>query len=275
MPSPFPGMDPYLEGAVWSDVHQALAYEIRRTLAPHIRPKYFARLAIQTVQDRTPETEIGILYPDVEILQRRPTPLPPSAPLFAGGVAVAEATRSITPALTVPLLTFEVRLVRVEIYDTEHHQLITAIEILSPINKREPDLSKYRHKRERLEAAGVHILEIDLIRRGQRPILTPRVYDQARLTAAHYLITLTRAGSEALEAWPVQLADRLPVVAVPLRAPDQDVSLDLEAILMTIYDQAGYDLSLDYRQPPPPPAFDQSTSEWIDQILSAYRQVSA
>lgn len=268
MPSPFPGMDPYLEGSVWSDVHLRLATEISVRLAPRIRPKYLARLATQTIQDRTPETEVGIMYPDVEIFQRRIPP--PRQPVAVGGVAVAEAA-PITPALAIPLLTFEVRLVRVEIYDTEHQQLITAIEILSPINKREPDLTKYRHKRERLEAAGVHILEIDLIRRGQRPVMTPRVYDSHQATTAPYLVSLTRAGAESLEVWPVQLQDKLPVVAVPLRAPDPDVPLDLGGALDTIYDQAGYDLSIDYSRTPPPPALDPVTQAWLEQLLAPYR----
>jgi len=34
MPSPFPGMDPYLEGYMWADVHQALAYQYRKQLTP-------------------------------------------------------------------------------------------------------------------------------------------------------------------------------------------------------------------------------------------------
>jgi Protein of unknown function (DUF4058) len=98
----------------------------------------------------------------------------------------------------------------------------------------------------------VHILEIDLIRRGQRPVMTGRVYDRYQTDAAPYLITLTRAGAESVEVWPVQLQDKLPVVAVPLRSPDPDVPLDLGGALDTIYDQAGYDLSIDYRRTPPP-----------------------
>ncbi|WP_427160741.1 DUF4058 family protein [Aliinostoc sp. HNIBRCY26] len=43
MPSSFPGMDPYLEGYLWSDVHNALASKIRAFLAPQLRPKYAVR----------------------------------------------------------------------------------------------------------------------------------------------------------------------------------------------------------------------------------------
>ena len=39
MPSPFPGMDPYLEGARWMGVHGQLIAEIARQLAPLLRPR--------------------------------------------------------------------------------------------------------------------------------------------------------------------------------------------------------------------------------------------
>jgi hypothetical protein len=42
MPSPFPGMDPYLEGYLWSDVHHRLATQISDQLMPLLRPQYVA-----------------------------------------------------------------------------------------------------------------------------------------------------------------------------------------------------------------------------------------
>ena len=43
MPIPFPGMDPYLEGSLWSGVHAGLSMEIVRQLSPQLQPKYVAR----------------------------------------------------------------------------------------------------------------------------------------------------------------------------------------------------------------------------------------
>lgn len=42
MSSPFPGMDPYLEGSLWATAHPQLSVEIARQLAPKLRPKYVA-----------------------------------------------------------------------------------------------------------------------------------------------------------------------------------------------------------------------------------------
>ena len=63
MPSPFPGMDPYLEGYLWPDVHHRLATQISDQLMPLVWPRYVARIEIQVVSDDAPEAEIGIMYP--------------------------------------------------------------------------------------------------------------------------------------------------------------------------------------------------------------------
>lgn len=69
MPSPFSGMDPYLEGYLWPDVHSALASKIRQYLTPLLRPKYAARLEVYFAEDPFLEGEIGILYPDLEVVE--------------------------------------------------------------------------------------------------------------------------------------------------------------------------------------------------------------
>jgi len=264
MPSPLPGMDPYLEGYLWPDVHHRLATQISDQLMPMLRPRYVARIEIQMVPDETPEAEIGIMYPDVEIVRarQRDTELPAAA---GTGALTAEA-RPITPtSLSVPLLDVEVRLATVEIRDTAQNRLVTSIEILSPVNKREPGLSKYRDKRRQLQAADVHILEIDLLRRGQRPLVHPRIPQSA------YRITLIRAGARCADIWSINLQDSLPVVPVPLRAPDEDIPLDLATAFATIYDRAAYDLSLNYDEPPPPPQLSAEEHAWLRQRL-AWRQ---
>lgn len=271
MPSPFPGMDPYLEDYLWPDFHQRLATEISRVLAPQLRPRYVARLAVQVIQDKQPGAEIGIMYPDVEILQRQQPvrPLPPR--VLGGETAPSATTKTISPALAFPLLDFEVRLVNVEVRDSATNQLVTSIEILSPVNKRGKELREYRRKRERLEAANVHLLEVDLLRRGRRPVLTSRIAQLEKLAKVHYLISLLRAGAHSLEVWAIQVTEPLPTVAVPLRHPDPDIALDLSACMNVVYDEAMYDLSIDYTPKPPLPAFDEQTQNWIDVLLCDYQ----
>lgn len=69
MQFPFPGMDPYLEGYLWPDVHHVLASKIRQQLAPKLQPCYVAQLGVYVVEDTFPESEIGIVYADVEVMK--------------------------------------------------------------------------------------------------------------------------------------------------------------------------------------------------------------
>ncbi len=68
MASPFPGMDPYLEGHLFQDVHHALANEIRDRLAPHVAPKYVAQLmTYHLVAGERPTRSVDGIYPDVDV----------------------------------------------------------------------------------------------------------------------------------------------------------------------------------------------------------------
>jgi len=257
MSSPFPGMDPYLEGHLWPDVHHRLATEISRRLTPRLKPRYVARLEIYVVEDTEPEAEIGIMYPDVEVLtadRRRPLSSQGGAP---SGEAIAEAP------MTVSLAPPEVRVANVEVRDATSNKLVTGIEILSPVNKRGKGLEAYRKKRERLRKASVHVLEIDLLRRGERSLAStlPRVPDTP------YRITLIRAGADVAQVWPLRLQDKLPTVPVPLRPPDEDVPLELGPALSTMYDEAAYELSVDYRRDPPPPPLAAEDVEWMTTMV--------
>lgn len=252
MTSPFPGMDPYLEGYLWPDVHNELASAIKSLLAPQIAPKYVARIDLYTVDDTSPEAEIGIMYPDMGILQRRDT-LRESRAAYAGSpLTPTEPTVVIPSGGAIP-----VRIPVVEIRDAAKNLLVTAIEILSPVNKKKPGLDQYREKRQDLHRKGVHLIEIDLLRRGTRPFIHPSVPD------AHYLVTLMRSGTQQTQVWAMNVQDALPVLPVPLLAPDPDVMLDLKGALDLIYARSLYQLSIDYDKDPPPPAFAPAERAWM------------
>lgn len=54
------------------------------------------------------------------------------------------------------------------------------------------------------------------------------------------------------QVWLFQPSDGIPDVPVPL-APEDPELLPLNRILHEVYDRAGYDLIIDYAQPPVPP----------------------
>jgi hypothetical protein len=51
----------------------------------------------------------------------------------------------------------------------------------------------------------------------------------------------------------IALGNPLPTIPVPLLAGDADVFLDLQAAFTAVYDLLGYDLIVDYAQPPDVP----------------------
>jgi hypothetical protein len=250
MPAPFPGMNPWLEGYLWPDLHQTLAHKVRQLLVPQLQPKYFASLQTTVYLDYAPEQEIGILYPDIEVRHKRAEEPP------------ADYGSSISPVtVTAPFPKVEWRLPSIEIRDREHQQMVAIIEILSPINKKAPGLDQYREKRLKLHQAGVHLLEIDLLRRGKR------LSTQTLVEQADYLVSLTRAQQDMTQYWTFQLQEKMPVVPVPLLREDEDVVLHLQTAFDQAFEEAGYTYSIDYKKVPPPPAFTPEQERWINERL--------
>jgi hypothetical protein len=247
-------MDPYLEGSLWTTVHSQLSAEIARQLAPRLRPRYLALMTerfVLEMPDGVAVTQANI-YPDVGVAQARP------AVLAGGGAAVAAAPLQLATAMPTP-----VPHMTVEIRDAANRQLVTAIEVLSPTNKRGDGRDEYLAKRGRLLLSNAHLMEIDLLREGQRvPMRQP-------LPSAPYFVLLSRAEKRpVLDVWPVTLASPLPTVHVPLLPGDADVSLDLQQALTTIYDLLGYDLAVDYTRPPEV-ALPEPLAAWADGLLRA------
>lgn len=256
MPSPFPGMDPYIEDAeIWSDFHSNLAPEIQGQLNEVIQPRYVARL-IPRVTYEVVEITCGV-RPDVGIWEQTTQPR-----------TLREAVMVMTPAPVTSFveMEFPLELVNVEIFKTDTQELITAIEILSPVNKRpgHDAFQEYLRKRRELLRSQAHLIEIDFLRAGTRPPL------QEPVPPAPYYIVLSRANERPQVAvYPLQFQDRLPVLPVPLREPDADVALDLGAAVAAVYKRGGYATLIDYRRAPPPPKLSKSDAAWLDTTLRA------
>lgn len=248
MPSPFPGMDPYLEGSEWTSVHHALSMAIARQLAPKVRPKYIVRTEECFVIDFIDGVALSqSIYPDLSISEA------PAAYNLIGSADTPVQLATIMPT-RVPHLT-------VHIQTVSRRELVTAVEVLSLTNKRNPGYEAYLSKRSRILLSPAHLLEIDLLREGRRiPMQHP-------LPPAPYFIFLSRAEKRPiLDVWPVRMTDPLPPIPVPLLPEDADVVLDLQQALSTMYDELGYDLSIDYTQPPEIP-LPQETAVWATNLL--------
>lgn len=257
MTSPFPGMDPYLEGSMWRDVHHELASQIRKQLVPAISPKYVARIEPYVVKDNNPKSEFGTMYPDVDIsLRRDNNQVQEPALAYRNGKPPTPIDFSISTPIPI-----EWRIPVIQIRDSESNELITSIEILSPVNKRKPGLEAYLAKKEKLRQAGINLLEIDLLRRGTRSVQDPRLAD------TDYMAALTYGETGQTDIWKIQLQSPLPVLPVPLAEPDDPVSIDVQEALTVIYEEAAYHLSIRYKGEIPPPALSEGNQNWMKGIL--------
>ncbi len=243
MRSPFPGMDPYLEGHLWPDVHQSLANAIKIMLVPEVRPKYLVRTNSYIIVDENMKEDVGIIYPDVELFEKNQILREPAI-----AYGNAKEYKFTPPTILLPSVEpVEVKIPIVEIRDKNNNKLVTAIEILSPVNKRNPGLIPYRKKRSNLYKTGVHLLEIDLLRRGTRPFSDNKIPDTA------YLITLIRADTKMAAFWAINMNQPLPIVPIPLKPADKDIGLDLGKALEQVYLQSAYADEINYQEIPPPP----------------------
>ncbi len=152
----------------------------------------------------------------------------------------------------------QVPLLGVEIRDVAGRQLVTLIEILSPVNKRGEGAHEYADRRLELLQTRTHLLELDLLRQGTRIQLL------GELPRAAYYAFLSRCERRPnTQVWAIQLSQNLPKLPVPLLPPDPDVSLDLQAAVKACFDRVGYERLLDYSAPLTPPPLNEEEQAWV------------
>ena len=260
MPSPFPGMDPYLEQH-WGDVHTSLVIYARNQLQKVLPKDLRAR-----VEERVVITGLGrprSVYTDVRVIEtKRKSRRPAKA---AARVAVAEP-------LVIDLPDEPETQTFVEIRDlSADSRVVTVLEVLSPSNKKPGDAQE-QYLRNQLEClhAGVSLVEIDLLREGDWIVSLPVGALEPDLRSPYRVVV--RLGWRRMQAdyYPISLAARLPTIQVPLRPTDADVPLDLQALIGQCYEDGGYD-DLDYTAEPQPP-LSKAASRWAAELLRRARR---
>ena len=200
MSSPFPGMDPFIEGQKWEDFHASFITAIRDALVPAVRPKYIVDVERRIYLERIDPSEE---HRETFITIRRGTPA----------------------------------------------RVVTVIELLSPTNKRKgtEGRDQYLDKIHALLKTSVSLVELDLLRGGECPAVSDP-------PSGDYFAMVSKPKPRPLaEVYGWSLADPLPRILIPLSIEDPDVPLDLQAAFNLVYDRAGYDYAIDYKQPVVPP----------------------
>lgn len=263
MPSPFPGMDPYLEDSIlWSGVHQRLitysCAELNRVLPAGYVADISERLYVLQ-----PEVERNI-YPDVVVLEKLSTPRDGDAGVAGATTAVAD------PPLLLTIEPVEVREVFIQILSLrEANRVVTVIEVLSPSNKTAGNEGRqlYLTKQREILESQTHLIEIDLLRQGEHTVALPREALLQRDIQWDYLVCLHRGGQgRRYEVWPIRLRQRLPRIWVPLSEGDPDVVLDLQKVFDRCYDEGAYARLVDYRREPAIP-LKGNDAEWATALL--------
>lgn len=238
--NPFPGMNPFLE-LHWSDVHTRLLTYIGDALA-EVLP---ADLVVRTEERVSVTTDHLVRGYRTDVVIVEPQPFPPirQAPLG--------------PGITAPVAEPEVVLVEpaterwLEIRKAD--RLVTAIELLSPANKRDDGRAAYLQKHRDFLRSRSSLVEIDLLRGGQSSVAVD-LERLRRLQGTCYVVCVSRAAILGRrEVYRTPLAERLPAIRVPLRDDDPDVVLDLQPLIDRCYVAGRYWQTMHETLEPPLP----------------------
>jgi len=237
MPSPFPGIDPYIEAqGYWPDLHQRLITYSCDELNVRLPEEYEARIGEQLRLVEHDTSRDKAVIPDVVVLER--VGLGRIGEGADGGVLTLEPVTLELPMIEVE----EVRDIWIEIRRRPGRELITAIEILSPSNKLGTGYADYLAKRRELVQRPIHLVELDLLIRGQRLPM------RQELPPGDFYTLVSRAEQRTKSdvfAWSIR--QRLPEIPIPLHHPDPDLKLDLAALIALAYERGRFARSLDYR----------------------------
>ena len=253
MPSPFPGMDPYLEQpALWSSFHSRFIVAIANAIEENLSEQYYIEVETRTYQD---DSSDGLLIgiPDVSIVSSNPT--------LERDRSTNIATQIRPQQITLPM-PVEVKERYLEIRDVSTGSVITAIELLSPKNKR-AGVGRSRYIKKRLDILGSasHLVEIDLLRAGEpMPILG---YSER---SAYRLLVSRSSERPSADLYSIALASPLPSIPIPLKAEQENISVVLQSVLDNVYRRARYATRIDYSLPPPPPKLSKEEQNWLDAL---------
>jgi hypothetical protein len=266
VPSPFPGMDPFLEDPeIFPDLHDSFIASVKVSLNARLPEPYYAKIG-RRVWIEVSQRLIG---PDVNVLSSNGGP--PRKQEAKSGVAVAAGLRSRPVMVRVPH--DEIRQTFLEIYTRQgRKRLVTSVEVLSPSNKTPGDKARklYRKKQRELLDSDVNLVEIDLLRAGTHTTAVPLSHAREKVGTFDYHVCVHDFGDlEEFAVFPIQLEEPLPEIGVPLLPGDGPVALDLQVIFDHCYDDGAYLREIRYAEDVPVPPLRPEQAQWAIELLRA------
>lgn len=262
MPSPFPGMDPFLE-AHWGDVHTSITTYARDQLNPRLPGDLRARVEEYVHLEAEDTDSTSRFSPDVTVVERATSAL--AGPSRTTTIEIAAAEPLVVPF---EMETWTERWI--QIFDKASNRVVTTIEFLSPGNKMGlAQRAQFRRKQNQFLEAGVNVVEIDLIREGEWAVSSPQSY----LPEAYrypYRIAVIRGHQQAhAECYKAPLQQRLPAIRIPLRPHEPDIPLDIQPLIDAAWERGTYS-DIDYEHAECPP-FHASDTAWIQERIAAWK----
>lgn len=264
MPSPFPGLDLYLEyPAFWSSFHTRLIVAIADAIEPQLGGQYYVEVESRTYQSDESDDEVLVGIPDGIVFAEK-SESSPSDERSADSASVATQLRPEKVSLPMPLKVKERYL---EVREMGTDQVITVIELLSPANKRNGEgRIAYEKKRRSILGSATHLVELDLLR-GAKPMPI-----RGQQTVSDYRIVVSRRSQRpTADLYRCTIRERLPSFPIPLKAMDAEPIVQLQEVFNQVYDRARYTHRIDYRQPLPPPKLSPEDQQWVDDLLAPLR----
>jgi hypothetical protein len=270
MPSPFPGMDPYLETQPrWEIFHGWFIHK----LAEFALPKA-ARLGCwidveRDVYGEDPSGERVLIGEADEVLT------------VSSGESEWSGNGAATAVLTKPRSIREVVVEEEEAQRHRQHYLVVrenqkwpralaVVELLSPANKEGTYARTYHAKRSKMLASMTHFMEIDLLRGGDSPLR--RHFSDLEPTPYFVFVARKLIGSRHEESYPIRLQDCLPTIGLPLWGERPDLPLDLGEAFHSAYDLTTGGRPIQYKtEAVPGPALATEDEEWAANLVGAMR----
>ncbi|QDT14079.1 DUF4058 family protein [Alienimonas californiensis] len=241
MPSPFPGMDPFLEDpgqfpALHGALITAVMSQLQRTL-----PEGYLASADERVWIGPGGRNVE---PDANVLRRESAPAQPDAP--SDGPGAGDAT--LVAAATAPVVVVadhdphRERFVEIRSRAGGQERVVAVLEILSPSNKaRGPGRDSYLAKQHDVLGTRQHLIEVDLLRAGQPTTALPDDDRAQVLRDAAYHACVARGDiPNRYEVYPIPLRNPLPRISIPLEADTPPIALDLQAAFDRAYDDGPF-----------------------------------
>lgn len=256
MPSPFPGMDPYLENPlIWPDIHHRLIGAIAHEIEEHVGDRYYVSVE-RRVYVSEPDEPDAYRIPDVSVVSASGNGDTP-APGSVQRIEASEAT-VVTVQLPVP---DQIREYFLEVRDLQSGRLVTAIELLSPTNKR-PGVGRAAYESKRIEilATRTNLVEIDLLRAGRPMRFSGQVKD------GDYRILVRRGGRSSATLYAFGVRNAIPEFPLPLQQDDEEPVIYVGSLLRELYDHGRFLARLNYAEEPVPP-LSRADADWADKLL--------